>query len=67
MEEVSNSDIINGWRSRGDESMLGRKPFLACLIAEVMVMMQSGVARWHGKRRSIPPRFVSKWQMRLVG
>lgn len=44
----SNRLVIDGCRRVGSRSMLGRKPFLVYLIAEVMVMMKSGAARWLG-------------------
>ena len=40
--------VIDGCSRVGSRSMLGRKPFLVYLIAEVMVMIKSGAARWLG-------------------
>ena len=40
--------VIDGCRRVGSRSILGRKPFCAYLMADVMVMTKSGAARWLG-------------------
>ena len=44
----SNRLVIEGCKRVGSKSMLGLKPDLAYLIAEVIVIMKSGAARWLG-------------------
>ena len=45
---VSNRFVMDGCNRVGSRSMLGLNPFVAYRIAEVIVMMKSGAARWLG-------------------